>query len=268
MTNDEQNNVHNPLAGQEEQQNTVDAEQQDAPGVAQQSPDALAPSDVLTEEDPVLLRRKKRLDKALTILLIALVVLLALSLVLRFFVGCRISVQGESMEPNFHSGDSVWINKQKQISRGDVVVLYKHQLTSTQKILAEFSVGKEAQSGGEYEKLIKRVVALAGDKIWTEPQGEGVVLVIKTADGQTLRENYYTNGTEQALFFQANGQKGAVPYLLSTHLGNLQGCVSEQTAFVVPSGCFYFLGDNRNNSTDSRALGALPVENVYGVVEF
>lgn len=261
MINDEQNNVQNSLDNKaEEQQNTPEAEQQSAP-------DALSPSDVLAGDDPVLLRRKKKLDKALTVLLVALVALLVLSLVLRFFVGCRIKVSGESMEPNFHSGDSVWVNKQKEISRGDVVVLYTHQLTSTQKFLAEFSVGKKVQSGGEYSKLIKRVVALAGDKIWTEPQGEGVVLVIKTADGQILRENYYTNGSEQALFFQENGQKDTVPYVNSTHLGNLQSCVSEQTAFVVPSGCFYFLGDNRNNSTDSRALGALPVENVYGVVE-
>lgn len=34
----------------------------------------------------------------------------------------------------------------------------------------------------------------------------------------------------------------------------------------VPKGCFYVLGDNRNNSVDSRTFGPVPRENIVGVI--
>ncbi len=213
-------------------------------------------------------RKQKTIDKVLSIMLVVLVILLALSLGLRFFVGCRINVSGDSMQPNFHSGDTVWLNKHATAKRGDVVVLYKNNLTTWDKILAEFNVGNKAEIGGEYERLIKRVVALAGDKIWIEQTDLGYVVVIKTSDGVTLREDYYMYGDSAAQFWDNTGKLGNIPYITADHLGNLSNCTSEESAFVVPDGCFYFMGDNRNNSLDSRSsLGALPYSNLYGVVE-
>lgn len=36
--------------------------------------------------------------------------------------------------------------------------------------------------------------------------------------------------------------------------------------YTVPEGSYFFMGDNRNNSFDSRDLGAIPKEQVVGVV--
>ena len=224
-------------------------------------------SDFLTAPSAAEQIRKKKSDRLFSALLIVLIVLLIASLAMRFFVGCRINVVGESMEPNFHSGDSVWVNKSVEPKRGDVVVLYKNSLTGAQKIWAEFSLGKEAQIGGKYEKLIKRVVALAGDKLWVEQTADGFAVVVKTAQGEVLREDWYTVSGVSAKFYNGNGGFSAIPVIGDDHLGNLKGRESEENAFVVPEGCFYFMGDNRNNSADSRSsFGALPLTNVYGVV--
>ena len=41
---------------------------------------------------------------------------------------------------------------------------------------------------------------------------------------------------------------------------------TRETGCVVPEGHVFMLGDNRDNSWDSRFWGPLPVENVVGVV--
>ncbi len=214
---------------------------------------------------------KESLDsKIFNVLLVVLVVLLAVAVLLRFFVGCRIKIEGSSMEPNFYDDEQVWVNKLATPRRGDVVVLFKNDLTVSEKIFAEFCFGKMAQQDGKYQKLIKRVVALGGDKIWLEQSNGGCVAVIKTSDGEILREDYYVDGDKIPVFYGASKKLVSVPWMENNAnmLGNLYECYSEETAYLVPEGYFYFMGDNRNNSTDARKNGAVPLSCVYGVVEY
>lgn len=230
---------------------------------ATQNDGSVSKSDVLPTEEVA----KESWDQRLfNVLIVVLVALLAVVFVWKFFVGCRIGIAGSSMEPNFHDSEVVWADKTKTPVRGDVVVLYKNDLTVLQKILAEFDWGIQSGIGGKYEKLIKRVVALGGDKIWTEKSDGGFVVVIKTVDGEILREDYYTVSNEKAAFYGSSGTLEDIPWIFDEHLENLKGCTSEENAYEVPQGYFYFMGDNRNNSKDSRSLGALPLSHIYGVV--
>lgn len=36
--------------------------------------------------------------------------------------------------------------------------------------------------------------------------------------------------------------------------------------FIVPAGTVYIMGDNRENSYDSRKIGPVPIDHVLGVV--
>jgi len=83
------------------------------------------------------------------------------------------------------------------------------------------------------KRLLKRIVALEGDRI---------------------------KFRFSRLFI--NGKLVPEPYLKEL----MKYRLTEE--IVVPKGHVYVLGDNRNNSLDSRRLGAIPIKDVIGVVEY
>lgn len=85
------------------------------------------------------------------------------------------------------------------------------------------------------ETLIKRVIAVQGQ---TVDLIDGYVYV----DGVKLDEPY-THG--QMSYAMNNGLGITYPY-------------------TVPDGCFWAMGDNRGNSSDSRVFGAVPISNIDG----
>lgn len=86
---------------------------------------------------------------------------------------------------------------------------------------------------GEY--LVKRVIGTAGDHI-----------VI--ADGQLYR----------------NGARLYESYLNSYEWADIK----DEVDIVVPEDTIYVMGDNRNESADSRAIGLLSVDDIFGRVLF
>jgi len=89
----------------------------------------------------------------------------------------------------------------------------------------------ESVEGGDDETLIKRVVGVAGDEIHVQ------------------------NGT-----LYVNGKAQEEPYL-----NRAQGpSMSSFGPTTVPRGRVFVMGDNRDNSGDSRIFGPVPLENVKG----
>ena len=203
------------------------------------------------------------------ILLWVMIVVLAVAVVVRVFIVSSVTVSGESMTASYyadnpqltyHNGDTVTVNKVKSPNRGDVVVFYKQPVKS--KFLALFARGDSVEQGGEYYKLIKRVVALGGDKLWVESVETGKYrLVIQTPDGTVLHEDYY----------RKNGETLSIDcFVLSDNSTSGLGCLagtSEQAPLIVEQGYFFAVGDNRASSDDSRGtLGQVPLSQLFGVV--
>ena len=163
-------------------------------------------------------------------------------------------------ECTFHNDDIVRLNKTVKPKRGDVAVFYKYHVDS--KFKAMFAHGDDAGEDGKYEKLIKRIVALAGDSLWLEAQGANEYkLVVQTVDGDVLYEDYYVKN-DHVLDVEA--------FILSDNTIAGTGCLKntdKEHPHIVQEGCFFAMGDNRGNSADSRgSLGDVPYDQIYGIV--
>jgi len=168
--------------------------------------------------------------------------------VIRPFIVEAFQIPSKSMYPTLLVGDHLFVDKlHRTPRRGDVVVF-------------RFPPDPPAD-------YVKRVVALPGD-------------VVAIADGKLA-----INGVELPLErFQEDCPKGAdgftayedgIPCVLSREvLDGRKYTIAPQAVLqpfgplVVPPGHVFVLGDNRDNSSDSRVFGPVPLETVKGVVLF
>lgn len=124
------------------------------------------------------------------------------------YVGLAV-VSGSSMEPSYHDGDLLFINKTGlyELRRGDIVLI--------------------PDENGDV--MVKRIVGLGGEYIEAK---DGIVYI----DGVELNEPYLTESTD-----------------------DMEGT-------YVDTGSFFVMGDNRDNSYDSRILGSIPKDEIIGEV--
>ena len=122
---------------------------------------------------------------------------------------------------------------------GDQVVGQKVTLELGMPVVSGDIVVFRNPTTGDHDILVKRVIATAGQ---TVDLIDGVVYV----DGAPLEEPYAV-GYSYELAQQAPGISVSFPY-------------------TVPEGMVWVMGDNRENSADSRYFGAIPEENLVAVV--
>jgi signal peptidase I len=198
-----------------------------------------------TQQSPT--QPRKKADRILNVLLIVAIILCILVVALRVFFFEKIEVRKTSMSPTFEDKDTVWINKMTTVRRGDVVVFFDH---------LEASTSDEADSS---RRLIKRVVALGGDQIYTEENVDGSysLYIIYAGDSAPTAEQYTFRGNPVTIpNFSYN-------HSLFSFILNHGGAAN---AYTVPDDMFFAVGDNRPVSLDSRNYGAVPMEQIIGVV--
>lgn len=146
------------------------------------------------------------------LLLIPLVVLLGLYLAM-VFIGRPYVVRGASMYPTLHEGDRVFVMKFRfsdTPDRGDVVVL--------------------KDVAGQTELLIKRVVAIGGDRLTVE-------------SGRLVVNDKYIHKSSNTR-------------------------VSQPFTELVPDNAVFVMGDNEARSYDSRMFGPVSLDKVMGRAAF
>lgn len=146
--------------------------------------------------------------------------------VVRTFVVAPFTVPTGSMEPTIQVGDNVFAQKVSVNLGFDVEA-------------GDIVVFDNPVPDTDHAILVKRVIAREGQ---TVDLSDGVVYV----DGVPLDEPY-AQGMSYPLASQSPGIQVDSPY-------------------TVPEGHVWVMGDNRENSADSRYFGPVPEENLIGVV--
>ncbi|HEY7327559.1 MAG TPA: signal peptidase I [Gemmataceae bacterium] len=154
----------------------------------------------------------------------------------------------ESMAPNFLAGDRILTDKlaysKAMPKRGDVVV---------------FRVPRKPGL-----TWIKRVIGLPGDTV--EVKNNEVFINGKRLDRDRMPESSLSGNAgswEGQLFVESNAGSR---YAILIGKGKVLDCPK----MTVPDGALFVLGDNRNNSTDSRdqELGFVPLGGILGNVPY
>ena len=154
------------------------------------------------------------------------------------------NIEGQSMEPNLHTGQYILVNKivYFHFDMNAPLRLLPGNADLASRIVYPFHMPRRGEIVVfEYPRdmskdYIKRVIGLPGDTVLIK---DGQVYV-----NDQLLDEAYLQGVQTTC-------RGDDP------------CNFGQPV-TVPQGAVFVMGDNRNNSSDSREWGALPLDGIIG----
>jgi signal peptidase I len=154
------------------------------------------------------------------------------ALVIRTVLFQAFFIPSASMDPTLKVHDRILVNKLSYelhpVHRGDIVVFKR----------SPNMVGTE----GGIKDLVKRVIGLPGDTVTTTTDGRVAV------DGKALSESYLPAGT-----------------LPGPAITRVAGCLpGPADACTIPAGHYFVMGDNRDDSSDSRVFGPIAKSQIVG----
>lgn len=175
------------------------------------------------------------------------IVFVVLMLVFRSSFADWSDVPTGSMKPTILEGDRVFVNKMAY----DIRVPFTH--ISLLK-LADPARGDIVifDSAVSEKRLVKRVIGLPGDRV------------------ALLNNELFINGQKQAAMYLETATYGDLRRIDMTGIShriavaNAEKPWSSFPAVTVPAGHYLVLGDNRDNSADSRVIGFVPRKEIVG----
>lgn len=182
-----------------------------------------------------------------------IIIALVLAMLFRYFIGTPTIVKQKSMYPTLIQDERLWLNRwtrttktlpergeiitfeepakitysASEIDKNNPVAQYKERNTLQWFVNEFLEIGKRS--------YIKRVIALPGEHV--EIKNGKVYINEEELEEPYLQEGIITDVTD--IGFED---------------------------FVVPENCVFAMGDNRNNSTDCRAFGCIPLEKIESTV--
>ena len=162
-----------------------------------------------------------------------------------------------SMKPTILEGDRVFVNK----------LAYDLKVPFTTRHIAQWSNPQRGDivvffSPRDGQRLVKRVVGLPGDKI--ELRNNGLVLNGKPVEYQPIAEELLRDvavpDRASSVFAveQLAGHRHAVAAIPS------MPALRNYGPYIVPEGQYFMMGDNRDNSFDSRYFGSVERKRIVG----
>jgi signal peptidase I len=174
-------------------------------------------------------RRKSAVQEVIETLLLAVLIFVGVrSIVLNF------RVDGQSMEPNLLNGEMLIVNRRAYVHFNVSWLPWESNSSSEWYPFGKPSRGDIVvfnPPGQHTEPYIKRIIGLPGERISVH---DGSVFI----NDERLNESYLTSSTEW------------------------RGIATEDV--TIQPGYVFVMGDNRNNSSDSRVFGPVPISSIIG----
>jgi len=192
----------------------------------------------MTEEQKI---KKVNIGKEITEWIFYFIGVVIVTSILQSQLFALTTVHQSSMQDTLQEGHTLIINKViyqfSKPNRGDIIVFLREENTkgfiNRYKVFLK-DVELKFRKSFRSNRLIKRIIAVEGDKIDIH---DGKVYI----NDQLLNEPY---------------AKGITPEM------------DLKYPFVVPPGHVFVMGDNRENSLDSRSFGPVPVSSIEGKAVF
>ena len=204
---------------------------------------------------------------------------LAIAIALRVLVFQPYTIPSSSMEPGLVTGDYVVICKWPYgwsrasipfnlpifpwMNRGGI---HGQRLGGHEPVRGDVIVFRRQTDPGE--AVIKRLIGLPGDRVQVVAGQVRVngVPIPRAAAGEARDHDDPDRVVPKVVETAPNGKR----YL--TYGGAAEGEADNTGVYVVPEGSYFFMGDNRDNSLDSRwpkevGMGFVPAEDLVGRAE-
>jgi len=175
---------------------------------------------------------------------------LGLVLLLRSFVVEPFQIPSQSMLPTLKVGDFILVSKSTYGIRLPVLRTKLVDISSPKRgdVMVFFPPHEDRY-------FIKRVVGLPGDKVQVL---NGVLYVNEEQMEQVLMPEEATSARSVVMTENLVGSQ----HLMQKRISPTR--LSQSYSSIVPDGHYFMMGDNRDNSSDSRVWGPVPEERIVG----
>ena len=185
-------------------------------------------------------KQKKTVAREILEWVLTIAAAVVMALLIRAFVFEPVRVEGESMDTTLANGEIMFVTKFDYASNWlsfpwqDATAKEKAARITTGGNPKRFDVVICRYPGRSDTNFVKRVVGLPGDTV-------------------ELRNGW----------LYVNGERYEEPYVQDEYRG---GRLNTFGPVTVPEGCYFVMGDHRNNSNDSRSQGAISRDMIIGHV--
>jgi signal peptidase I len=194
---------------------------------------------------------------------------LAVVLIVRSFLFEPFNIPSESMNPTLKTGDFILVNKFDYGIR--LPIINTKIIDSGEPKRGEVAVFRYPLNPSI--NYIKRVIGLPGDKIvYNEGiltiNGQAISKAALSDMGDPTYEHFFREqmGTHSHITRELNDVWSAsqAPFVNSLNNGEFVGSNGHHWEVTVPAKHYFMMGDNRDQSADSRFWGFMPEENLAG----
>ena len=177
-------------------------------------------------------------------------------LFLRTFLLEAFRIPSGSMENTLMIGDFLFVNK--MLYGAEVPFIGKHLPAVREPRRDDVVVFDSVEEEGL--KVVKRLIGVPGDTLSME--GGALYRNSQKVDEPWARHSNLSAGADA--FYRAKMREWQIHYLVGRDSSSYDPNLQDWGPIVVPSGHYFMMGDNRDDSYDGRYWGFLPRESVRG----